>query len=98
MNFEPWEGAQSPPSSLAEDTQATLPAVRIAWIAMHKTKAELMTVVAELEAEHLDNMLDGIIDARDFFAAQVAILDAAEIRIMCAAASQKVRNGNVPEA
>jgi hypothetical protein len=103
MNFEPWKHEADewePPSNdeWAKDGPFLLPIVRLAWIALFKTKAELETIAEELAGEPFEEIVDGIGNARKFFSGFVTALDAAEVRITCAAASQEVRNGNVPEA
>jgi hypothetical protein len=53
-----------------------LPFVRMTWITLFKTKAEVETIEEEL--------VNGIIHSREFFENFVKILEAAEVRIMCA--------------
>jgi hypothetical protein len=59
----------------------------MAWAAMYKTKAELEDISRNLDDAPFRAMVDGIINAQKFFRDFVTILSAAELRIMCSAAS-----------
>jgi hypothetical protein len=97
MNFEPWKHGGNeewePPSNVkwAEDGAYLLPFVRMAWIWMYKTKPELETLAEELEDEPFEEMVEGIHHSLEFFENFVTVLQAAEIRIMCAASAVELR-------
>jgi hypothetical protein len=99
MNFEPWahggDEEWKPPSNAkwAEDGAYLLPFVRMAWICMYKTKPELETMAEKLEEEPFEEMVEGIAHSQKFFKNFVTILQAAEVRIMCAASAAALRAG-----
>jgi hypothetical protein len=102
-NFEPWKHEADewePPSNdeWEKDGPFLLPFARMAWMALFKTKAELEAIAEGLAGEPFEELVAGIVDARKYFENFVTILDAAEVRIMCAAASQEVRSGKASEA
>jgi hypothetical protein len=70
-----------------------LPFVRMAWICMYKTKPELETMAEELEDEPFEEMIEGIAHSQKFFKNFVTILQAAELRIMCATSAVAIRAG-----
>jgi hypothetical protein len=91
-SFVPWEHAEdewTPPSDTEWTANAPylLPYVRMAWTAMYKTKAELEDISRNLDDAPFRAMVDGIVNAQKFFKDFVTILSAAELRIMCSAAS-----------
>ena len=64
--FEPWKHIAdewTPPGKdqWGKDGSGVLPCVRMAWILMYKTKAELETIVETLEEEPFEEMFDGIL-------------------------------------
>ncbi len=100
MNFEPWKHVAdewSPPSNKkwADDASFVLPPVRIAWILMYQTKAELENIVETLEDEPFDEMVNGISDAKKFFEGFARVLAGAEGRLLCAASSVGVRQNSL---
>jgi hypothetical protein len=69
-----------------------LPSVRIAWLTLYKTKPELENISRELgelggDDDYFKQLVNGIIHAREFFENFVTVLDTAELRLMCSAAS-----------
>jgi hypothetical protein len=97
MNFEPWRHAQEewePPSNKdwGPHGDHVLPFMRLAWITMYKTKAELETIADELEDDPFFEMVEGIRHSQTFFEPFLAILKSAELRILCAASAVEVRN------
>ena len=102
MNFEPWthtEGEWEPPSNAewAKDGAYLLPFVRLAWICMFKTKAELETIATGLGDERFEELVNGIHHSLEFFENFVPILKSAEARIMCAATAVALRDGSLDE-
>jgi hypothetical protein len=100
LNFEPWSHAEDewePPSNVewADDAINVLPLVRMTWLSMLKTKAELETLVVALTDEHesFEKMVRGIISMRKYFEHFVTVLSAAECRLMCAASAVDYREG-----
>ena len=92
MQFEPWEPIPDgwrPP----EDDEWVpfgvwaLPNVRIAWAVMFKTKRELETICQKLDSGAFGAMFDGVFEARKAFKDFLEVLEGAEARILCAAAS-----------
>lgn len=92
LKFEPWPlGADEwrPPSGdeWTEEARRILPCVRVAWLMVHKTKAELETIVKGSRVETLDETLEMFERAQEFFAGFTMVLQAAEIRFMSAVES-----------
>jgi hypothetical protein len=92
MDFKPWEHLEDGWKVPSNEEwmpfgEWVLPTVRIAWVAMFKTKDELETVARELDADTFKEMVSGIGRAREAFQDFVNVLSGAEARIMCAAAS-----------
>jgi hypothetical protein len=92
MEFAPsehTEGEWTTPSNeeWLEDSASVLPSLRMAWAAMYKTEAGLETLSRDLDDDAFEYMVDGIGYARKYFKNFVTVLEAAEIRIMCSAAS-----------
>jgi hypothetical protein len=92
MTFEPWEPIADgwvPPTNpeWMPFGEWALPTIRIAWVAMFKTKAELEKLSRDLSDETFEQMINGIGRAREAFEQFVEVLTSAETRIMCAAAS-----------
>jgi hypothetical protein len=103
MDFTPWEHTAdewTPPGfeEWAASASDVLPTVRTAWMSMYKTKAELEPVAQSLGDAEFEEMIKGIVHSRKFFENFVKILDAAEVRIICAAASAQSRSGSLSEA
>ena len=95
MDFEPWKHAVdewTPPSNEEwADTIGLLVALRMAWMLMYKTKAELETIAETLEEEAIDEMFGGVTEARKYFGNIASILTGAETRMLCAMASLAAR-------
>jgi hypothetical protein len=70
----------------------------MAWMALYKTKAEIEGIRAALSHDHFEEMVKGISHARDYFKNFVTVLNAAEIRIMCAMASALAKEGRLADA
>jgi hypothetical protein len=91
LNFEPWthtEDEWKPPSNKEwADAIALLPHVRIAWICMFQTKAELQAIVTNLGDDAGAEMIETIIESRKFFKTFVDVLGGAEVRLFAAAAA-----------
>jgi hypothetical protein len=86
MEFEPLhdDGEMRPTDETAE---AIIVSARLAWLTMHKTKAELEDVARNLGDEAFEAMVNGFIEHKGQFQALAELLGAAEVRLMCAAAS-----------
>jgi hypothetical protein len=100
FDFEPWthtEDEWKPPvdKEWMDDGRSVLPFVRMAWIALHRTKAELVEGFGKLDDDDgtFETMMDGIAHAQEFFENFATILKAGEARLMCAA-SAALRAGN----
>src|SRR5271168_86066 len=70
--FEPpWEhskGEWEPPSNVEYvDSVYLLPAVRIAWLSLYSTRAELEVIHADLGDDCFEDMVNGIAEAREYF-------------------------------
>jgi hypothetical protein len=96
MDFEPWthsEDEWKPPTDkeFADDTR--LPAVRLAWHIVHKTKAELVAGAVKMGAEDGVRLIDGIAEAREFFERCVGVLQSAEVRLICAGTAVELKEG-----
>jgi hypothetical protein len=90
VNFEPWQHEPNewePPSNAEWSSFAAqlLPYVRMAWISLFKTKAELETMAKTLDEEPFEEMVEGISNSKKFFEEYVTILQTAEARIFSAA-------------
>jgi hypothetical protein len=90
--FEPWTHAADewvPPKDeewmpLGE---FLLPNLRMAWAVMYKPKAELERIARELDGDVFTKMVEGIASAKKYFKDSTTVLQAAHLRILCAAAS-----------
>ncbi|SDU42320.1 hypothetical protein [Stappia sp. ES.058] len=93
MDFEPWQHEPDewkPPSNeeWARLANPYLVSVRMAWLTLFKTKPELMEMIAGMDREGIFELYgNGIRDSIDFFKAFLAVLEAAEARIICAGLS-----------
>ena len=93
LAFEPWQPMSdgwTPPSN-AEWAMLANPhliSVRLAWLALHKSKEELMAVAAQLGDEGLIELVGQIGRSADWFEGLHKLLDSAECRIMSAYAAQ----------
>jgi hypothetical protein len=106
MNFEPWshvEDEWTPPSDeeWAAYARSLLPQVRMAWLLMYKTKAQLEAAAIKIDEadleEAFEEMVDGFINAQKFFKDFITVLHAAECRVMWAAAAVEYREGGPDE-
>ncbi len=89
LNFEPWQHTEDewkPPSNKEWNDWGAehLPYVRVAWISMFKTKAELQVVVDELGEKHGTETLEGFLRIIGSLASIVKVVEAAEARIIAA--------------
>jgi hypothetical protein len=95
FDFEPWthtEDEWKPPVAEKEwldDGREVLPFVRMAWLALHRTKAELVEGMGKLDDETFETMMNGIAHAQGFFENFATTLKAGEARLMCAAAADR---------
>jgi hypothetical protein len=90
--FEPWEhkkdGWRVPTNEeWMELGERVLPTVRLAWVSMFQTKAELQTISRELDDDTFVAMGKAIAEARSAFEGFAVVLAGAAARIMCAEAS-----------
>jgi hypothetical protein len=70
-----------------------LPNLIMAHAIMYKTKAELERVARELDRAAFTMMVDGIAKSRKYFEDSTTVLQAAESRILCGAASALAADG-----
>jgi hypothetical protein len=101
FDFEPWthtEDEWKPPVAEKEwldDGREVLPFVRMAWLALHRTKAELVEGLGKLDdGRPFETMMDGIAHSHEFFENFAKILKAGEARLLCAASAAELRAGN----
>ena len=91
-NFEPWRHAQGQWTPL-EDAEWNrlcewfLPTLRLAWLTLHRTKAELEKIVADLSDENFIASVKNFAAAAEYAQSTRAIFQGAEARLMVAAAS-----------
>ena len=69
----------------------------MAWLTLFKTKTEVETIAETLDDEPFEILVNGIIHSREFFENFVKILNAAEVRIMCAATAVEFSAGPLDE-
>ena len=81
-----------------DDGRYVLPFVRMAWVALHRTKAELVEGMGKLDDEPFETMMDGIAHSHEFFENFARILKAGEVRLLCAASATDLRAGNEESA
>ena len=99
FDFEPLtrtEDEWKPPADKEwmDDGRYVLPFVRMAWRALHLTKAELVEGFGKLDEEPFEVMMDGIAHSHEFFENFAKILKAGEARLLCAASAAALRAGN----
>lgn len=92
IEFEPLNGLAAtwqPPTNLqwADLANPHLISVRLAWLSLQKSKAELVDMAAELGDEALVELVGQIGLSADWFEGLHTLLAAAECRIMCAYAA-----------
>ena len=92
LDFEPWEHTPDewvPPTNAewAKLANPHLVTVRMAWVMLHKTKPEMMTIVDTMDEETGRQMMDGFVGTINFFTGMLAIMESAEARIHCAGAA-----------
>ncbi|MCV9935890.1 hypothetical protein OIU35_05905 [Boseaceae bacterium BT-24-1] len=97
MEFEPWKhepGEWGPPSNKewADMTNPYLISIRLAWITLYKTKPELIDIIDRMESEVGIEFLESIEATLQFFKGIVMILEAAEVRFLCAGATLLARD------
>lgn len=87
--FEPWteEGGDFPDSEkLAEQMQACIVTLRIAWRVMHSKKVDLVTMFRTIGDELGASMKDDFISSIDWLKGALKLLDEAEVRLLSAGA------------
>ena len=100
FDFEPWthtEDEWKPPAGKEwmDDGRFVLPFVRMAWFALHRTKAQLVEGLEKLGDDGtFETMIDGIANSQEFFENFAKILKAGEARLLCAASAAELRAGN----
>jgi hypothetical protein len=99
LDFEPRPRAADewkPPADKqwTDDGHYVLPFVRMAWFALHRTKAELVEGLGKLDDEPFETMMNGIAHSHEFFENFAKILQAGEARLLCAASAAALRAGN----
>ena len=96
MKFEPWSHSQDEWSPLSDEEWAQaapylLPHVRMAWLLMYKTRAELEAAVVRInDADNeglFEDLVNNFVRVRKFFEDFVTVLNAAECRVVCAAST-----------
>ena len=101
MDFEPWQhvpGEWTPPSNVEWSKLANpyLVSVRMAWLTLYKTKAELVEMIEGMDREGIfEPYGNGIRDSIDFFRAFLVVLEAAEARVICAGLNARESDGAV---
>ena len=99
FDFEPLtrtEDEWKPPADKEwmDDGRYVLRFVRMAWRALHLTKAELVEGFGKLDEEPFEVMMDGIAHSHEFLGSFVKISKAGEVRLLCAASAAALRAGN----
>lgn len=90
MQFDAWEHTDDEWKPLTNEQwineiNPTLVSVRLAWVALHKTKDELVKIVSGMEKDELfERYMGSINDAADFFKGHLMMLEAARARLICA--------------
>lgn len=92
LDFTQWQRSPdewTPPSNeeWADLANPNLVTVRVAWMVMHKTKAELITMLEEIEDDLGDDMFDRLQHTSDFFRGMLAVSEGALMRLCSAGAS-----------
>ena len=92
LEFAPWQGRAegwTPPSNSewANLANPHLISVRLAWVTLHKSKNELVSIAAELGEEALMELVGQIGRSADWFEGLHKLLASAECRIVCAYAA-----------
>jgi hypothetical protein len=85
--FEPWQHHKDVwrvPSNEEWTSfgERVLPTVRIAWVTMFRTKAELETILRELDDDAIEAMGAAIVEARSAFEGFAAVLTSAASRVI----------------
>lgn len=92
LDFTAWQGRAegwTPPSNSewANLANPHLISVRLAWVTLHKSKNELVSIAAELGEEALMELVGQIGRSADWFEGLHKLLASAECRIVCAYAA-----------
>ena len=100
FNFEPWQHGPDdrPPPSHEEwmkMAKTHLFVLHMAWGAMFKTKAELMTHLERLDNDTGLALMQGFTTATAFFECMLALLNGAETRILVAGSALELQDGEV---
>lgn len=98
-SFDPWQHSEDewkPPSNTewAELANPYLVTMRIAWLTMHKSKDELITMLDGMDEDIGSKMMNSFADTHNFFKGAVALLEGAEARILSAGAALIKREGD----
>ena len=89
IDFEPWkhvEGEWTPPlpKEWAELFNPYGVTIRIAWEIAHETKAKLMEIVKATTDDDGRHLMKSFIDTESFFKGTLVLLEAAQVRYLCA--------------
>src|SRR5690349_15467280 len=95
LDFEPWkqtDDSWAPPTNEEWTLLANphLISVRMAWLALHKSKGELVAVANELGDDGLMELVRQIGQSADWFKGLQQVLESAECRLMCALAARDI--------
>ena len=97
LHFEPWKQTDvswTPPTNeeWARLANPHLISVRLAWLTLHKSKDELVSVADKLGDEGLKELVRQLGQSADWFNGLRQILEGAECRLMCAYATRALDN------
>lgn len=92
LAFEPWRpepGGWSPPTNAewVDFANPHLISVRLAWLTLQKSKADLVAMCDELDDEAMTELVKQLGQSADWFEGLHKVLASAECRIMCACAA-----------
>ena len=95
LDFEPWKcrlGEWTPPSNeeWARSANPYLVTIRVACVVVHKTKPEVMKFVEKMDNNAGSAVMNGFVDTISFFKGVLALLEAAEARILVAGSAVEV--------
>jgi hypothetical protein len=98
IDFKPWVHADdewTPPTEeeWREVAKTHLVTVRLAWHALYKTKAEMVTINREMDEELGRQLMEAFRTAIHFFESTAKILSLAETRIICAGSVVEIEQG-----
>jgi len=101
LKFTPWKtgpGDWTPPTNeeWAEKVAVHFPAIRVAWLLLHKTKVELIEFVETLGEKQALETVTFLSDGEKYFKALAAISGTATARIIAAQAAVIMRDTRKP--